>query len=897
SRMTLRTRPAAERILDFEEVELLPALDDVVSESKRCLDCAACSECMQCVASCGRGAVDHTMQDRKQSLTVGAVILSVGYEKFLPQTGGSFGFNLYPNVLTSIQFERMLAASGPQKGHVSRPSDGKEPRKIAWLQCIGSRDESCNSPWCSSICCMYSTKEAVIAKEHQPELQTHIYYMDIRSFGKNFEQYIKRAEEEYGVVYRHSRIPQVEQNPTTKNLIIRYINDTGGVSEEEYDMVVLSVGIQPCEKSKNISELFQIQLNEYGFFQTAPFDKTNTTRNGVYVAGSISEPKDNPESVTEASCAAAAAAVNIASARGSEVTDKKYPAEKNVEDEEPRVGVFVCHCGTNIGSVVDVAAIVEAARNWDGVVFADQNLYTCSQDAQDEMKKKIREHNINRVVVASCTPRTHEELFQDTIREAGLNPYLFQMANIRDQCSWVHRDSPQEATRKAMDIVRMTVAKAARLYSVRRSRLPLVQKALVIGGGIAGMSAALAIAEQGFDVFLVEKEAHLGGHLREIYFGFREEQPQKLLEETVAKINAHPQIRVFLNSQVEALAGYVGNFTSRIRAQKHIEEVSHGIVVVATGAQNDEPNEYLYGQNENVLTQRELEKALFNQTANPADWKQVAMIQCVGSRNEEHPWCSRVCCSEAIRNALKICQMNPSAQIFILYRDIRTYGFKEDYLYRKAREKGIIFARFEENEPPIVAQEKGRLSVKFYDDILKRQLTLHPDKLVLSAGIVPANNETVAQLLKVPLGSDGFFVEAHAKLRPVDFANDGIYLCGTAHSPRFVDEAITQARAAAARAATVLSKDTLETKGIIVQVNPRKCVGCEVCVGVCAYDARQFDSEKRYVVVNEVLCQGCGACAAACPNGATQQNGFTSSQILSMIDSLFEEDFEPVVKV
>jgi heterodisulfide reductase subunit A len=838
------------------------------------------------VASCGRGAVDHELKDSVQTLRVGSVILTPGYEKFLPQTGGSLGYNLYPNVVTSIQFERMLSASGPFKGHLVRPSDHQTPKKIAWLQCVGSRDESCNRPWCSSICCMYSTKEAVIAKEHAPGLETHVYYMDIRSFGKNFEQYIERAKSEYGVVYRASRIPRIEQDPGSKNLRIRYADDAGEVKEEDYDMVVLSVGMQPCEKMGSLAEMFRIHLNEYGFVETPPYRGTRTSRSGVYIAGAISEPKDIPETVTEASSAAANAGADIFEARGSEITEKTYPEETDVKDEFPRVGVFVCHCGTNIGGVIDIARVKDALRSEPYMVYINDNLYTCSQDSQEIIKEKIRELNLNRIVVASCTPRTHEELFQDTIREAGLNPYLFQMANIRDQCSWVHRDAKEDATEKAVELIRMAIAKSTRLFPVSQREISLVHKALVIGGGISGMSAALAIADQGYEVYLVEKEAELGGHMREIYLGFKDENPQQMMKETIASVLKRPAIHVFLQSEVDEISGYVGNFTSKIKTTGGIEEIQHGVVIVATGALPFEPAEYLYGKSDKVITQCSLEKLLFENNFPAQNCHEVVMIQCVGFRNDEHPWCSRVCCSSALKNALEIKEKFPDTNIYILYRDIRTYGFKEDYLYRKAREKGIIFIRYEEEKPPVVSEKDDELEIVITDHILHRDLALHPDILVLSTGIVPGDNEKIAQLLKAPLNSDKFFVEAHAKLRPVDFANDGIYLCGTAHSPRFVGEAVTQAGAAASRALTILSRKTLKTKGIVVQVNPRRCVGCEICVGVCAYDARQFDPEKGYVTVNEILCQGCGACAAACPNGATQQNQFTQKQIFSMIDSL-----------
>mgnify|MGYP006278046205 CR=1 FL=1 len=883
-RAEMPKRPAPERIYNFNEVTLTMSKEDVIREAKRCLDCGLCSECMECVAACGCGAVDHNMNERKRTVRVGAVIVSPGYEKFVPETTGSLGFDLYPNVVTSIQFERMLSASGPYNGHPVRPSDHEAPKKIAWLQCVGSRDESCDRPWCSSVCCMYATKEAVIAKEHLPGIETHIYYMDIRSFGKDFERYINRAKDEYGVVYRQTRVPRVQQNPVTKNLKVRYV-ENGEVLEEEYDMVVLSVGMQPCEHLGDLSKLLQLQLNEYGFIRTDEYQKTRTGRPGIYAAGAVIEPKDIPESVTEASGAASEAASGLAESRGSEITVKTYPEERIIDDEEPRVGVFICHCGTNIAGVVDVPEVVEQTRSLPGVVFADDVLYACSQDTQETIKQKIEQQGINRVVIASCTPRTHEPLFADTIREVGLNPFLVEMANIRDQCSWVHRDNPDLATEKAVELVKMTVNKAARLYPVQQQEVPLIQKALVLGGGIAGMTAALSVADQGFDVTLVEKEGKLGGRLNDIRLGFQKQNPGTLLEETIKNVNENEKIDVMLSSELEDIGGYVGNFKSTIRIPDGSKEIEHGVIIVATGADEYKPTEYLYGESDKVILQKDLEEQIAGNDI-PADLREVVMIQCVGSRDDDHPWCSRVCCSQALKNALALKEKSPETNIYVLYRDIRTYGFREDYLYRRAREKGIVFIRYEEEKPPEVSKKNGKIEVRIKDHVLNRMLTLHPDRLVLSAGMVPAFNEPTARLLKVPLTQDGFFSEAHAKLRPVDFAADGIYLCGTAHSPRFVEESITQARAAAARALQILSKETLRTKGIVVTVNPRKCIACEVCVGVCSYDAREFDPVKGYVTVNEVLCQGCGACAVACPNGATQQNRFTRKQIYGMLEAL-----------
>ncbi|MGD9098881.1 MAG: FAD-dependent oxidoreductase [Anaerolineae bacterium] len=885
-------RPAAERKGDFDEVYLGLTEAEARAEAERCLACGVCSECLQCVYACKADAIDHNQVEREIELQVGAVVLIPGVEAIGGEIRPEFGYGRYANVLTSLEFERMLSASGPFAGEVKRPSDGAHPRKVAWIQCVGSRDESCERGYCSSVCCMYATKEAVIAKEHDERIEPAIFYMDIRAFGKGFDAYIERAENEHGVRYIRSMVSAVKEIPGSQNLRLSYaIFDNGGkptVYEEEFDMVVLSVGLKPTDEAQEMARRLGVGVNEYGFVEPPLYRPTDTSRPGVYVAGAFGEPKDIPETVIEASCAAAKASALLAEARGTLTREPVYPPERDVSEEEPRVGVFVCHCGINIGGVVDVPDVVEYVAELPDVVYAERNLYTCSQDTQEKITEKVKEHGLNRVVVASCTPRTHEPLFQDTIRQAGLNPHLFELANIREQVSWVHRATPEVATEKAKQLARMAVAKARRLQPIQRGTLEVEHRGLVIGGGLAGMTAALSIAEQGYPVYLVERSAQLGGHLRHIYVGFDGTDPQALLRETIERVSESPRITVLLETRVESVSGYVGQYRTLVRAADGTQsELVHGTVVVATGGQEIETTDYGYGQLPGVITQRELEEELgMAQTSEVWKTSEVyVMIQCVGSRNEEHPYCSRICCSQAIKNALEIKRRSPETEIAILYRDLRSYGFRER-LYREARRAGVMFLEYDAESPPVVEKKDGGLSVRIVIQPEGEEVELSAGRVVLSTGIeAEPGNEGLSQLLKLPLTEQGFFLEAHVKLRPVDFAADGVYLCGLAHSPRGIDETIAQAQAAAVRAVSLLAKKELTATPIIASVNPRLCAACGVCVEVCPYSARILEPDMPYAEVVEVLCQGCGACVVACPNKASQQKGFEFLQVVGMLEA------------
>ena len=849
------------------------------------IDREKCIGCGLCENLCLADAITYDDQEETMDLTVGSIILCPGFDEFESDIKSEYGHDRYENVLTSIEFERVLSASGPYKGHILRPSDGKQPKKVAWIQCVGSRDRGCGNNYCSSVCCTYAIKEAVIAKEHVSTIEPTIFYMDMRTFGKGFEEYYNRAQEEHGVRFIRCRIPEIQEDETTKNLCIRYETEDGTFIEEEFDLVVLSVGFMPKQSVRQLANVLDIQLNEYGFCQTSRFTPVSTSKPGIYVCGSFSGPKDIPETVMEASGAAITATSRIAPARHTLVEKKKYPRERQIVGEDPRIGVFICHCGINIGAYVDVPAVVDYAKTLPGVAHAEENLYTCSQDTQKKIVETIKEHNLNRVIVASCTPRTHEPLFQETLREAGLNPHLFEMANIRDQCSWVHMEKPQEATAKAKDLLKMAVAKARLIEPLAPIKIDIVQRALIIGGGLAGMTAALSIAEQGYEVFLVEREQQLGGNLNHIYSTIKQSNVQEYVHSLINKVTKQKNIHVYTNAHIHEINGFVGNFRTTIKNGKIMVEIQHGVIIIATGAVESTPTEYLYGKDTRVITQRQLEEQLLQKKNFKG--KTIVMIQCVGSREKDRPYCSRICCTNAVKNALHLKDQHPDAQVYLLYRDMRTYGFSEIY-YEQAREKGIIFIRYEPEKKPKVKKGKQDLEVEIHDIILDENLLIHADTVVLSPAIIPPKgNQELAKILKIPVNENGFFLEAHVKLRPVDFATDGVFLAGMAHFPKTIDETIAQSYAAVSRATSVLSKKQVEIEPRISSVDETKCIGCGLCESLCPSNAISLHLKEggRKAEVIAASCKGCGICGASCPQKAITMRHFRDKEIEAQIEA------------
>jgi heterodisulfide reductase subunit A-like polyferredoxin len=879
---------AAVRLKNSSEAGLGFNLEQATLEAQRCLSCSLCSECMQCVKACSANAVLHDQQASDIEIEVGSIILSPGIEEFPASSWNELGYGRYANVLTSMQFERMLAATGPTGGRIQRPSDGGPVRRVAFIQCVGSRDSVRGNAYCSSVCCMSAAKESIVAVEHSQsaKLEVTVFGSDVRASGKEFDSYINRAAGEYGVKFVRARASRIEEISSTGNLQISFADPACIEQNQEFDLVVLSAGIQVPASVKATAAKLNINLNEFGFAQTQRLSPLTTSQPGIYVAGAFQEPKDIPESAAQGSAAAACAMNQLTAVRGTMIQRHEYPWERDVADEVPRIGVFVCQCGRNISSVVDVDRVAKKTAGMPGVHHAEVCVYTCSESTQQHIKSVIRKNRLNRLVVASCSSRTHEVLFQETLRESGLNQYLFAMTNIRDQCSWVHRDDPAAATTKAIDLVSMAVARARHLKAQPLYELPVTPSALVLGGGLAGMTAAQNIAGQGFRVHLVEREASLGGMLRGIHATLGNGDIGKDLQRLVDNTLSNPKIHVYLNSELTRISGQAGNFTSMVNAAGNDTIVEHGVVIVATGGNERPTEQFLHGKNPRVITQSRLESILAAEGL-PAEMgaKQtptILMIQCVESRDEKNPYCSRVCCAEAVKNALEIKRRLPLSSVVILGRDMRTYGFREVF-YQRALDQGVRFIRHSEMNPPEVLAKNGQLKVKVREIPADLDHIFDADLLVLSTGIAPAaNNSALSTLLRSALGADGFFQEAHPKLRPVDLANEGEFLCGVAHSPRFMDETIAQAQAAAARASTILSKTQLEIMGRIACVDPSECVACATCVRVCPYGAPMIN-ELRKSEIQSAKCVGCGNCVAACPArtiSLQHQEGETMSAML-----------------
>ena len=855
------------------------------------------NKCRICETVCKNNAIKLKQDPEVLELSVGAVVLSTGLEPYDPKLNPEYHYGEYQNVVTSMDFERLLSSTGPYSGEILRTTDKKHPKKYAWIQCVGSRQVTPGGhSYCSAVCCTYAQKHVILAKDHDPDAECTIFHNDVRSYGKDFERFYDRASLLPGVKFIRSYVSIVKEDPATKNVTVRYSTPDEGVKEEEFDMVVLSIGLTPPANAKEIAETYGIELTDHGFAKINPANPIESTRPGIFVTGAFQGPIDIPESVFSASGAGSQIGEMIGYRKGKLSIDRVYPEERECSQEEPRIGVFVCHCGANISRVVSIPDTVEYCKTLPNVVHAQEQLFSCATNSAKEITDVTKEMGLNRIVVAACSPKTLEPLFRDTTREAGINQYYFEMPNIREHDSWVHAREKEIATQKAWDLIRMGVARAAKLEALQEFELPVNKATLVVGGGIAGMVCALSLAKQGYRVHLLEKSDRLGGAALRVNATLEGMDVQAYLEDLIKQVYQNQLIHIYFKAEILEATGYIGNFTTTIKSDRGKIDISHGVSVIAIGADLIVPDEYLYGQDDRVLTHIELDEGIYAGDEKVQNADSVVMIQCVGCRNEDRNYCSRICCSESIKNALKLRELKPDMDIYILFRDVRTYGLKEDY-YREAANQNIRFIRYETEDKPVVEpgeSDEGKpvLKVTVTDPVLLKKIELDADLVVLAAAIVPSEEtDKVASFFKVTLSPDGFFKEAHVKLRPVEFASDGVFLCGQAHYPKFIQETINQAYGAAGRVMTILSHDIVVASGSVCQIDEKKCMGCGACAEICLYGALEVKETKqgKKAEINPVLCKGDGLCNAVCPTGAITLKHYTDDEIESYIDAMVAE--------
>ena len=863
--------------------------------------------CGVCEKVCQAEAIDYEQKPQDVKIKVGAIVVATGFDMPAEELSSRWGYQ-HENVVSALEYERILCASGPFGGHVLRPSDQEEPEKIAFIQCAGSRDLHEKVPYCSSVCCMYTAKEAIITKEHSEHSNCYVFRHDIRAYGKNFYEFTQRAQEEYGVKYFQTKISTIKEDSETKDLIIHYEDlQNGKFNNFRANLVVLATPLVPSKGTEELAKVLGIGIDKYHFFKEKSFfDKSLSSRDGIFLCGFCQGPMDIPETVADASGVASQVATLLNSVKFTEVKEKVFeiPEFEVKLSDEPRIGILVCHCGINIGKYVDVSNVVEYLKKLPYVVHCEANLYSCSSDSQTRIKEVIQEKKLNRFIVASCTPRTHEALFQETCQEAGLNKYLFEMVNIRDQCSWVHMGDNEAATAKAKDLIRMAVAKARLLKPLTEAKLDITPTALIIGGGVSGMTAALNIANQGFQAYLIEKEQQLGGNLNNLNILYPiHEDASIILNDIKNKVEKNKNIQIYLKSKIKEIKGYIGNYNvSIIDSKQKVQDLKIGTIIVATGAQELKPNgKFQYNnKNKNVLTQLELEQKLKDKDQSWLEKiNRVTTILCVDARQKEGiTYCSNVCCGVAVKNISLLKELKPDLEIIVLYRDLQM-AKKEFEEYYRERRKNAIFLRYDLEQMPIISQTSSKpekYEIKVFDSNLQDDLKFDTDLLVLSTPMIPADNlDELAKMLKVPLDKNGFFLEAHVKLRPLDFATDGIFLAGCAQWPKNIQDSISQANGAAGRASRFLSAKTIKTSGLIAEVNPVRCIGCGKCVSVCPYNAIELkeaslDYEEVSLVlkksfINSALCKGCGTCAATCPNGAISVKHYDFDQIFAMIET------------
>ena len=856
-------------------VERMPSLGGMIPNLHRIYPLCACCKLDPRISACQQDPNINVMLDTtvldvsgemgdfkvtvktanvEEDINAGAIILAAGIETFDPTKYDTYSYGTLPNVLTSVEYEQIQRPLGPEKGIPKRPSDGQIPKKIAWLQCVGSRDiNQCDAPYCSSVCCMHALKEAVNTKAFDEDIETTIFYMDMRTHGKGFEDYFNDAISRDIQLVR-SRVHTIDPVPGNDDLEIVYSDDNEQIQKQTFNMIVLSVGLRPSAEAIELAKKIGVDLNENHFIAKGPFKPVSTNIPGIFVCGGLSGPFDIGESITQAAASVSEIAAVLGPAPFS--APQPYPKPSKAATKKPKILVAYHFCP---GMESGLSAELEKQAGQIPGVAAVVNV---NGDILAKLTEKIKETDANRLVFASCTPVVHKSLIEEALKRTALNPYLYETVDLRAV-------DPDTAGAQLRDRIRMGVARAAFITPPPVREIQVVKRALVVGGGIAGLESALAISREGYPVTVVEKEKGLGGHGLHVKGTWQGYDVQAYLKALVSAVKKDKNIKVMTECKVKENKGFAGKFISTVEQKGKEKNISHGVTVLAPGANPIAPEEYLYGKNKNVYLWSELGGKMVNDPKSIEASEAAVFIQCVGSREPDCPHCSNFCCSFAVRTAVDLKTKAPAMNIYILYREMRTYGEREN-IYREARDKGIIFIRYDLDNKPVVESldELDKLKVTVYDPILERSVGLIADFVSLQSAIVGTGNQELADIFRVNLDSNGFFAESPEKMRPVDSSSKGVYLAGLAHYPKDSGDSITQAKAAAARALEILSRDTVQVGGMVAEVNPEKCAVCCTCVRTCPFSVPYIDHETGAAYIDPGLCQGCGMCVAECPGKA-----------------------------
>lgn len=864
------------------------------------VDTDACTKCGECINVCPMDAIDLDAEDTVDTVEVDAVILAHGTTLYDPEAyDDAKPYTVSEDVVTSLAFERILSGSGTYDGEIHRPSDGKPAKRIAWIQCVGSRNRRHGRDYCSSICCMFALKEAVLAHEEGgPDVETTIFYMDMRTFGKGFYRYREKAENEHGVRLVRCRVQEVLKEPDG-SLLIRYYDPVAGEFKVElFDMVVLSTGQTPFEDHRKTAELLGMELEESGLLHTEDFSKVKLVKDGIYICGSLMGLTDISEAITSGIAAAGEVSKLLASIDAPMIHEQEAP-ERDVDRQAPRGALILCRCkDEKVPGGLDLEPLGPELEKLHGIDEVHVVDYLCRDEQREELAEILDKTQCNRILFGACLPYVYKQKLKKIARAAGFNSSLVEVFNLLDQARLgISEEDDRAWIERLVDEVQVHVEKLKLSKSLHVDRKPINQSALVVGGGVAGMRSALSLAGRGVDVHMVEKSGKLGGHAgNELQYTVDGLDTAEMIAGLVQEVQDQQNISVHFNSEIVDSSGALGSFTSTVKNvnSEETEAIEHGAVILATGGHEGGTNEYSYGESPLIATQAEFEKKFAAGEIDASGLNNVVMIQCVGSREAGgREYCSRICCAAALKNAFKIREINPEARIYILNRDMMTYGYFEQY-YTRARGEGIIFVKYDPDNKPEVEVDGGKPVVKYTDQVLRMPMEIKADQLILATGIEPSeSNAALAGVFGVQVNEDGFFVEADTKWRPVEFNKLGVFIAGLAHSPQTVNETIMQAEAAAQKAYEYLSRGEIHTARVVSTVHDAICSRCLRCVDVCPYDARSYDAAQNRVVVDPAACQACGMCAVSCPNNAAEVLGWNEKQTMTVIEAKLRDERVP----